>query len=536
MIMSTSNTIPILVGVTAHRKIRPEDQAAIRGAVKEELQKLQAVCPHSQLVMLCSLAEGGDLLCAEAAEELRIPLIAVLPRPREDFEKDFSESARIQFCHHCGRAVQVLVAPPTEAVPADGGGRDFQFRQAGIYVAANCHVLLALWDGGPGTEAACGTAEAVDFALKGSYCPVAGIPLRSAANEGVIHIFTPRGELTGEPAGTVHMLGDREAVLDILHKTDDFNEHAGAISPDSTSRLPTGADEDPGLRRMEILSRASGKLSRKYAKQYRLVLAMLAAASMLLTFSFLMYDEAQAIWMILVCGLMLVIAWICRRYAARSDCHRRYIEFRSLAECLRVQTYLRYAGSGVRAAGLLSWTQQEETAWIMVALCVLTIGEAPASTHEIRSCWVDAQRDYHLKASKTARLSLTASERTVRIALLLSVILYLGAVGFEIFSGGLTSVPLFPARDAERTRTLLKILLGTISAVTLFISGYYGRLSLPRTLSDHEKMARFYAKMSSQLEKRGQTHELLTVLAGTELTENGDWCSYQRDNKPDISF
>ena len=49
-------------------------------------------------------------------------------------------------------------------------------------------------------------------------------------------------------------------------------------------------------------------------------------------------------------------------------------------------------------------------------------------------------------------------------------------------------------------------------------------------------MARFYAKMSSQLEKRGQTDELLTVLAGTELTENGDWCSYQRDNKPDISF
>ncbi len=534
--MNAANTIPVLVGVTAHRKIREEDRAAIYGAVKAELQKLQAVCPHSRIVMLTSLAEGGDLLCAEAAEELNIPLIAALPRAREDYENDFSDAAKAQFSHCCGRAEQVLVTPPVEAVPEDGGGRDFQFRQAGIYVAAHSHVLLALWDGGPGTEAACGTAEAVDFALHGSYAPVSGIPLRSGVNEAVIHIFTPRGDRVGEVAGNVHYLGDCEAVLDILRKTDDFNQNAGDVSPGSASRLPAGAEEDPGLKRKEILSRTAGELSRQYAQRYRLVLAMLAAASTLLTFSFLMYDEAQAVWMILVCGLMLVIAWSCQRYAVRSDCHRRYIEYRALAECLRVQTYLRYAGSLVQTADLLPWTQQEETAWIMDALCALSVEETPAKTREIRSCWVDAQRDYHLKAAKTARLRLTASERTVRAALLLSMILYLGALGFELFCGGLTPTPRFPAVDVEHTRTLLKILLGTISAVTLFISGYYGRLSLPRTLSDHEKMARFYGRMSAQLGWHGQTEELLTVLARTELVENGDWCSYQRDNKPNISL
>jgi hypothetical protein len=49
-------------------------------------------------------------------------------------------------------------------------------------------------------------------------------------------------------------------------------------------------------------------------------------------------------------------------------------------------------------------------------------------------------------------------------------------------------------------------------------------------------MERFYGKMSAQLEKNGQTEELLTVLAREELVENGNWCSYQRDNKPDFSF
>ena len=156
--MKTDKSIPIIVGVTAHRAIREQDRAAIAASVRTELKKLQEHCPHSELVMLTSLAEGGDLLCADAAEELGIPVLAALPMPLERFEKDFSEEALERLHHHCGRAEQVFVTPPTEAVPKDGPTRDFLFRQAGIYVSAHSHVLLALWDGGPGTEAACGTA------------------------------------------------------------------------------------------------------------------------------------------------------------------------------------------------------------------------------------------------------------------------------------------------------------------------------------------------------------------------------------------
>jgi len=287
---------------------------------------------------------------------------------------------------------------------------------------------------------------------------------------------------------------------------------------------------------METISRIAGKLSRQYAGRYRRVLAVLAVASALVTFAFLLYDEAQAIWMILVCGAMLLAAWGCQRYAVRSDCHRRYIEYRALAECLRVQTYLRYAGSGIQAFALLSWTQQEETAWILDALCALTIGNAPGEAHDIRSCWVDAQREYHQKAAKSAEEKLSASDRTVRFALILSVGLYLLGVGYELLCGGLVFRPTVAVGDVELWRTVLKILMGTISAVTLFVANFYGRLSLPRTLSAHRKMERFYEKMSAEIEKCGQTDTVLTVLAREELTENGNWCSYQRDNKPDLSL
>ena len=533
--MTENARIPIVIGVTGHRNIRKQDEDAIRAAVEGELQKMQALCPHSPLVLLCSLAEGGDLLCADAAEKLGIPLIAVLPRERADYERDFSEAGKARFSHHCARAEQLFVAPRTEALPAEGESRTYQFRQAGICVASHCHVLLALWDGEPGRHG-CGTAEAVDFALNGSYHPISGMPMRSGSNEAVIHIFTPRGENPETAAGTVTLLGNREAMLDILRKTDDFNQNALGVSAEGNSRLPAGHEADPALEKMEAISRAAGKLSRQYAGRYRRVLGLLAVASALLTFAFLLYDEAQAIWMILVCGVMLLSAWACQRYARRSDCHRRYLEYRVLAECLRVQTYLRYAGSRVQASQLLSWTQQEETAWVLDALCALTVGGAPADTHEIRACWVEAQREYHRKAAKTAGQKLTTSERTVRTALILSVSLYLLGLGYELLCGGLIFRPAVAVADVELWRTVLKLLMGSISAMTLFVANFYGRLSLPRTLSDHQKMERFYAKMSEQLEHRGQTEALLTVLAREELTENGNWCSYQRDNKPDLNL
>ncbi|MBQ3482534.1 MAG: hypothetical protein IJH48_09495 [Oscillospiraceae bacterium] len=533
--MNTEKTIPIIIGVTAHRSIRERDRAAIAASVRRELQKLQTLCPHSRLVMLNSLAEGGDLLCADAAEELGIPLIAALPMERALFEEDFSAEALERLDHHCRRAEQVFVTPPAEAVPDGPVSRNFLFRQSGIYVSAHSHILLALWDGGPGTQAACGTAETVDFSLHGSYMPLSGTAVRSEANEAVIHIYTPRTEQPREPAGTVHLLGNTDAVRDILRRSDEFNCLAADTKTEGGRRVPL-SEPDPLLERMENVSKAAGSLSVQNAGKLRFAFGLLAVASALLTFAFLMYDEAQAIWMILVCGLMLLAAWLCRRWAVRSDCHRRYIEYRALAESLRVQIFLRYAGSRIRTEELLPWTQQEETAWIMDALCALNTGKEPETAHDIRMCWAEAQRAYHREAGKRSGHDLLVSTRTVRFALVLSITLYLAAVIFELLCGGLIFRPLVHVTDVELYRTILKIAMGTISAVTLFVANYYGRLSLSRTLSDHQKMERFFRKMSERLAEQGQTEELLRVLAREELIENGNWCSYQRDNTPDVSI
>ena len=144
MMQNVEKKIPIVIGVSGHRRLRPQDLPALRAAVRERLVSVQAQNPHSPLVMLCSLAEGADLLCADAGEELGIPLIAALPLPREEYEKDFSPEGKRRLDHHCTRADQIFVPSRSEALPPEASSRNDAYRQTGIYVSAHCHVLLAL--------------------------------------------------------------------------------------------------------------------------------------------------------------------------------------------------------------------------------------------------------------------------------------------------------------------------------------------------------------------------------------------------------
>ena len=527
--------IPLIVGVTGHIALREADLPALRAAVRAELTRLTERYPNTEIALLTSLAAGGDLLCADVARELGIPILAALPMEPPAYRRDFTPADAERFDRHCAAAEWADVAPPTERMPERPQRADC-FRQAGIYVATHCHVLIALWDGSAPDAKRCGTGAAVDIALNGSYSPEQGDPALTGECPMVIHVLAPRQEADARPAGEVRYLGDEAAFNAMLDRTEAFNRLSGTAGGGGTL-LPDGAcADDAVLGRMNALYHAASGLSRHFAKTYRRILALLAAASTLLTFAFLMYDEVEAIWMILLCGAMLGLAWLCSRYAARCDCHSRYIEYRALAEWLRVQGYLRYAGSRLQATRLLTWTQSLETAWIACALRVVSIGSAPTRAHDIRACWVDVQREYHHRSIGKASRSLKSSEGVVRIALVISASLYIAAVAFELCSGGLGLRPLLSLGDVGLYRTVLKVILGTLSAATIFIANYFGKQSLPRKLSDHVKMDRFYSAMAAAMAENGQSEALLERLAREELIENGNWLSYQRDNSPDISL
>lgn len=530
-----NNKIPLTIGVTGHIDLRPEDSEKLRDSVKQKLTNLRNRCPHTPFIMLCSLAGGADLLCAEAAEELEIPLRAVLPAEPAEYEKDFLPEDLARLNRQTARAETVFTAPAAEEEPEEKS-RDFRYRQAGIYIAEHSHILLALWDGKRENQSRCGTAAAVSAALDGDWQPLRGMACRNAENTAVLHIVTPREGQNGEEAGTAALLGNREAFEEILSRTEEFNRLAETDDGAGYSLLPEDRTEEPELQRLEILYRTADNLSMRFGRLYRKKMRMLALLGTVVTFAFLLYDEAELLPMILVCAAAVVMAILVAGNARRFATHRRYIEYRTFAETLRVQMFLRYAGSMAETQRLISWTQQREIPWILCAMCAVNAEKPPEKKRDIRKCWAEDQRLYHEKAAKKTAGQRGRNSRLLKTAVVCAVCLYFGGLLFELLSGGMFFRPVLAVQNPAAWRTALKILLGTVSAGTLFLAGYYGKMSLERKNADHGKMQAFYRKMEEELERRGQTEELMETLAREELTENGNWCSYQRDNAPELNL
>ncbi len=528
-----SSKIPFLIGVTGHRNIRESDVETLYLTVKSILKDFIDRYPNTPIQMMNSLAEGSDLLCADVAASLGIPLIVVLPTNADEYSASFSQADKKRFHSHLTNAESVLISPETEERIPSISERDYRFRQAGIYISTHCQLLIALWDGDMTQKDGCGSAAAVNFMLTGSYNPKEGVPNRPAKASMVYHVLTPRSD-TGE-AGELQKLGDYESFSEILSRTDEFNRLSESQKKQGYS-LFEQVEVPSKVHMLDNLYSSSDQLSIRYAKRYRLVLALMALFGTLLTLSFLLYDEAELHWMILATGAALLLMFISHRYAVRSACHRRYLEYRVLAESLRVQAFLKYAGSELDVPSLMPLIQQEETTWIVSALSALSAVRIDPVPHSIRDLWIVNQRDYHAKAIQKSRIKRAGSDRIVSVALILSASIYVIALILELTLFGTFFPSLAQPSSPDLYRTVIKIILGGLSAGTLFIANYYGKQSLVRVETDHIKMQHFFDQILSLIDRQGQNDKILKHLAREELNENGNWYSYQSNNTPDIDL
>ncbi|MGN1373013.1 MAG: hypothetical protein ACI4VK_03070, partial [Candidatus Coproplasma sp.] len=86
MAMTFKGKIPVVVGETGHRNIVGEDMPTIREQIAGSLKQIQALCKcrreggeDTPVIMLNAFAQGADMLCADVAFGLGIPVYALLP-------------------------------------------------------------------------------------------------------------------------------------------------------------------------------------------------------------------------------------------------------------------------------------------------------------------------------------------------------------------------------------------------------------------------------------------------------------------------
>ena len=158
------------IGLTAHRDLLPEQEPALRAAVRDFFARLQQDFPQLPLRLISALAEGGDQLVAEEALALGIELVVPLPMAQSEYERDFNEPETLaRFRHLLAQArVRVLPLAPglsSEQIAIRGEHRNRQYAQLGMFVSSHCQLLLALWDG-TASDATGGTAQVVEFHIR----------------------------------------------------------------------------------------------------------------------------------------------------------------------------------------------------------------------------------------------------------------------------------------------------------------------------------------------------------------------------------
>jgi len=149
----------IKIGVTGHRSV--EDEFLIRKLIRKVLRTLENESQGTAYIFIAisPIAEGSDRLVAEEILSFndKNKLTVVLPLEREDYMNDFKTSeSKGEFLNLLNQADEVINLPKTPK-------RKDAYLQVGKYVADNCDVLIAIWDGLP-SRGKGGTAEIVDYA------------------------------------------------------------------------------------------------------------------------------------------------------------------------------------------------------------------------------------------------------------------------------------------------------------------------------------------------------------------------------------
>ncbi len=603
--MTTTPKIPIVLGVTGHREIPPDAWDRLQARVEEILRSFCNRFEGTPVVLLSSLAEGADQLCAEVAIKLNLSVIAPLPFPAVVYRGSTSfstEEGRHKLdalLQH--ETVESFVVPlPEDMMPRaeadweklskDDAKRKACYANSGAYVALHCHALLALWDGVM-TERAAGTAQIVRFKLTGEppdHYPWEQ-PLFKWADSGPVHVVhtlrtvgasADGGQPVTTAFGDMPQVGDYRELYpgarlvthtpspcgkerhqevaqqaaekrqfkqtcDTIHQ---FNReiHALELTASERTMRPTLSTSEapkpqaligPALieQRLKDLGRvraAAGQLAQKYRARIDLLTIVLFGLLFVALLCLHLYahypidkHEHYPVFLSLFL-VLLVLTFIIIFWARLGHFERKWMDFRSLAEALRVQ--LHWCRSGVNLSAADNYLQQvrSDLTWVRRAvrscsppphLCsqafaTLTRERQCEVLDQVRQDWVQGQKKFFSKHQRYHR----SNVRFWRSGFALAVLGWLLAV-------------LMLLTNAREPRPWLLVSSGMLVVAGGLVIWYKERQFVEEIARQYERMHVLFSFSDDGLQRHlrrcdiRMAQRLLEELGREALSENANW-------------
>jgi hypothetical protein len=363
----------LTIGVTGHRDLLAEEVPELKKLVRDFFLQLRSNYPGLDLQLITPLAEGCDRLVTDVALELGIDLIVPLPMSQEDYEKDFSSPAAIEVFRDTlkkARVIYLRSLPVESDRPVTAADRDRQYAQLGIFISNHSQVLLALWDGKPSTATG-GTASVVNYhltAVMPGFSLAEDSPNLLADNENDLayHIVCSRDRLNGNPREGLQPLqtawitahfgfetGDQmplEYEVMLLRLQDygrDNAKYEDAIEMEGVDLLERAPDLELPIGTSNIAEqhRVADWLAIHFQKRISLGLIAIHSIAVLIGLIFIVYSEFDGLdFLVNVFLFAFIVGFVLYKIGERRQWHRKHLDYRALAEGLRVQFYWSLAG------------------------------------------------------------------------------------------------------------------------------------------------------------------------------------------------
>ena len=566
--------LPLVIGVTGHRDLLEADRPTLEARILEIFRLLRTKYPHTPLVILSPLAEGADRLVARVGLEFGAQLIAPLPMDRGAYEEDFGNPQSLAEFRELLRRSRLSFS--IDGPDGDcGSSREACYARVGAYVAAHCQILISLWDGSDnGREG--GTAQVVGFRLEGvpHRLAPASSPLDVPENGPVYQIVTPR-EGMPEPEGKLNLIvrypgapgveDSMRAGFDrIFGLMDEYNRDMLELSPAlagerarSRSYMLSGEEsgELPGSLASDLDRYAEADtLAQHYQrKTYRALHTLIAVVFVLAGLfqahvhlrqvykldaptdrpwyaaTLIVVDRESRVYLSTLDVLYLALLGVSFerfRRARQGNYHNKYLDYRAIAEALRVQFYWRLVGIGESVADHYLRKQKGDLDWIRNAVRIggiLADREAdgpPADERRritlVMDRWVvDQERFFTGRATR-------AFEQSG----------WLRSLGNWSFHAGLFFLVIRAFAPPDHP---LIISLAMALAVALLLNVYAKVTALSEHAKQYRRMSVLFAHASRQLkdllaaDRIAEARVLFRDLGRESLAENGDWVLLHRD-------
>ena len=567
----SEHALPLVIAVTGHRNLLSAELDDIRTRVRDLLIDLARRYPERRLSVISPLAEGADRLVAEEALALNVDLVVLLPMPAAIYVQDFdTRESRIGFDSLCKRAKEVITLPlargsTVEYIAEPGQARDRQYAQLGVFLCAHCHVLLALWDGKPSSKLG-STAQVVRFhhddVMPGYTTPTLATQQMLVDDESdlVYHIVCSRDRENGRPHSDFQPLecywytkdtdNPRSDELPRQHQTifqrsnefsSDAIRYSDRIEAEKHSLLDNEYPDNlpPGIENSNRIFCVADWLAIHYQKLVLFSLRATYVFAFLMGLMFILYSDLKTYqsYMIGFVVFFLLAASV-QFFAKRGSWHRKYLDYRALAEGLRVQFY--WAAAGVTTGNESKFahdnflqTQDPELGWIRNVMrvagtrCDATPSKKTEGLAYVLREWIgdrnSGQLGYFRAKARDRIKRNTFTERLALFSLIISALV-------------ITLLVIFGSDMSDVVRDPLMAAMGAVLLLVAIRHDYAYATAEKELIKQYEFMIRIFLNARRRLdhaESDAERRQILRALGGSALDEHAEWILLHRDRSLD---